>query len=242
MTVKCRKLRKALHKLVDKGQIGRFLKRGPRFLQKEREPKPRDEECSTEIVATIAGGYIEGITRVKENPHFTYPHNDPLVVEMKVASAIIRRILIDTRSSADIITWDCLKKLKSPGKEIIPLVHRILGFGRQEVNPTGMTRLPLHFGDNATARNLELQFEADNGNVDKMQGDQRTARECYLISIRPLVERTTECGPIGPPPSDKKSRATPHSHAGEALEIHTLASIEPERPLSKAVNSIEQMP
>ena len=35
---------------------------------------------------------------------FTSPHNDPLVVEMKVASTIVRRIFIDARNSVDIIT------------------------------------------------------------------------------------------------------------------------------------------
>jgi len=65
-TTKCRELRKALHELVHKDQIDRFLKRGPQFLQKEHEPvwlEPRDEECSTKIVATIASGYAKGITR-----------------------------------------------------------------------------------------------------------------------------------------------------------------------------------
>ncbi|KAJ8434590.1 hypothetical protein Cgig2_025016 [Carnegiea gigantea] len=41
------------------------LRSGARFLREEREPArpdPRDEECSTEIVDTIVGGYIEGIT------------------------------------------------------------------------------------------------------------------------------------------------------------------------------------
>ncbi|KAJ8436125.1 hypothetical protein Cgig2_001152 [Carnegiea gigantea] len=64
-TAECRELRKALYELAKKGQIDRFLKRGPRFLQKDREltqPEQRDKECSTEIVATIAGGYAEGIT------------------------------------------------------------------------------------------------------------------------------------------------------------------------------------
>ncbi|KAJ8424172.1 hypothetical protein Cgig2_003015 [Carnegiea gigantea] len=53
---KCRELRKALHELVDKCQINQFLKRGPRFRWRKREParsEPRDEECSTKIVATI---------------------------------------------------------------------------------------------------------------------------------------------------------------------------------------------
>ncbi|KAJ8434506.1 hypothetical protein Cgig2_001559 [Carnegiea gigantea] len=92
------------------------------------------------------------VFREGEVPHFASPHNDPLVVEMKVASAIVRRILIDTGSSIDIIIWDCLKKLKYPGREIIPLVHPILGFGGQEKgrqkdvkqNPMGLRRQGLH--------------------------------------------------------------------------------------------------
>jgi len=35
---------------------------------------------------------------------------------------------------------------------------------------------------------LQLQFKANDRSVGKLQGDQRTARECYLVSIRPLVE------------------------------------------------------
>ncbi|KAJ8427828.1 hypothetical protein Cgig2_001639 [Carnegiea gigantea] len=148
-TAKCRELRKALHELADKGQIGRFLKKGPHFLLEEHEPvqpEPWDEECSMEIVATIARGYVEDITRFswkaqlqgaqqvitaeqssqitvptmvfdgEKGPCFTSLHNDPLVVEMKVA----------------IITWDCLRKLKYSEREIVPLVHPILGFGGQE--------------------------------------------------------------------------------------------------------------
>ncbi|KAJ8424279.1 hypothetical protein Cgig2_011180 [Carnegiea gigantea] len=94
----------------------------------------------------------------REAPRFASPHNDPLVVEMKIASAIVRRILIDTGSSMDIITWDCLKKLMYPGRAIVPLVHTVLGFGGQEVNPIGMIRLPLCFADKLKARNLEVDF------------------------------------------------------------------------------------
>ena len=40
----------------------------------------------------------------EQGPRFTSPHNDPLVVEMKVASVIVQRILIDIGSFVDIIT------------------------------------------------------------------------------------------------------------------------------------------
>ncbi|KAJ8428700.1 hypothetical protein Cgig2_018480 [Carnegiea gigantea] len=137
-TIECRELEKALDELADKGQIDRFLKRGPRSLRQERvpaRPPPWDEEFSTEIVTTIARGHAEEITRTawkaqlrsaqqvlafdqgpciaaptmvfggKDAREFASPHNDPLVVEMKIPSAIVRRILVDTGSYVDIIKW-----------------------------------------------------------------------------------------------------------------------------------------
>ena len=58
----------------------------------------------------------------------------------------------------DIIIWDCLKELMHPGHDIVPLVHPILGFGGQEVNPPGMICLPMHFGDKLKSKNLEVDF------------------------------------------------------------------------------------
>jgi len=58
----------------------------------------------------------------------------------------------------DIITWDCLKKLTYLGQDIVPLVHPILGIRGQEVNPTGIIRLPLRFGDELKAKNLEVDL------------------------------------------------------------------------------------
>jgi len=43
-------------------------------------------------------------------------------------------------------------------REIVPLVHPILGFEGQEVNPIGMICLLLYVGDKAKARNLEVDF------------------------------------------------------------------------------------
>jgi len=51
-----------------------------------------------------------------------------------------------------------LKKLRHPGCNIVLLVHPILGFGGQEVNPTGMIRLSVHFGDKIKSKNLKLDF------------------------------------------------------------------------------------
>ena len=48
----------------------------------------------------------------KDRGNVRTPHDDPLVVEMKVANMKVKRILIDTGSSSDIISYGCLRKLK----------------------------------------------------------------------------------------------------------------------------------
>ncbi|KAJ8435963.1 hypothetical protein Cgig2_017501 [Carnegiea gigantea] len=161
-TVEWRKLKKALHELIDTRQIDRSLKRGPRFLHKERNPahlEPREEECSIEIVATITGSYAEGITWGKS----------------MTGNLEVDFLAIDVPTTYNVIL----------GR---PTLHR--------VKPVIASYL------------LELQYEADDGSVGKLQGDQWTAWECYLVSIRPLVERSSEHRLAKQLPSDKKPRIT----------------------------------
>ncbi|KAJ8427405.1 LOW QUALITY PROTEIN: hypothetical protein Cgig2_030699 [Carnegiea gigantea] len=215
-TVECSELEKALHELTDKGQIYHFLKKGPRFLHKERDlerVEPREEECSTEIVATITDGHAKGIIRMegkvrgaqevltseqgghvtvpimvfngREGPHCTSSHTNPLMVELKVASALVHRILIGTGSFVDIITCDCVKRNRSPRR---PQSKLLLRFGDKckarnlEVDflviviPTAynviLGRPTLHKVKAVSASYLlQLQYEADDGSVGKLQGD-----------------------------------------------------------------------
>ncbi|KAJ8435252.1 LOW QUALITY PROTEIN: hypothetical protein Cgig2_005304 [Carnegiea gigantea] len=172
--------------LKHKGQIDRFLKRGPRFLRQEHEwapPSPRVKECSTEAVATITGGYATDITRAawkaklrtaqqvltveqgsyipaptmvfggKDTLRFASPHKDPLVVEMKIASAIVRRILFRRYHNLGL-----LEKAHALGRDIVPMTNPILGFGGQEVHPSATIRLPVHFGDKTRFKSLEVDF------------------------------------------------------------------------------------
>jgi len=60
---------------------------------------------------------IETFSKSKGCPIMA-PFDDPVVIELKVARALVRRILIDIRNSTDIITWECLQKLKYPSRDI----------------------------------------------------------------------------------------------------------------------------
>ncbi|KAJ8427689.1 hypothetical protein Cgig2_000410 [Carnegiea gigantea] len=111
--------------------------------------------------------------------------------------------------------------------------------------PALMTLVPKPHNDENIASSISrmgtrpLSFEADDGSVGLMHEDQRMARECYLISIRPLVNQTAK---QGPPPAGKKGRKKPPPLAAEALVIYTVASVEPKQPCPEDVDGIEQTP
>ncbi|KAJ8428181.1 hypothetical protein Cgig2_015622 [Carnegiea gigantea] len=134
-------------------------------------------------------------------------------------------------SSADIITWDCLKRLKHSGREITPLVHPILGFRGQE------------FGHRSKARNLEVDFlvvdvptaynvilgrltlhkvKAIIASVGKFLGDQQTTRKCYLVNIRPLAECSDDRELVWQQPSHKMPCIAPPTVAEALPSIPSL--------------------
>ncbi|KAL8488627.1 hypothetical protein ACS0TY_024788 [Phlomoides rotata] len=57
------------------------------------------------------------------------PHNDPLVINMNIMGTKVHRLLVDTRSYANIIFRTTLDKLGNYKSYLEPCNHRILGFG-----------------------------------------------------------------------------------------------------------------
>ncbi|KAJ8427241.1 hypothetical protein Cgig2_016933 [Carnegiea gigantea] len=81
--------RQWIHRRIHSIRLEGLALRGQQVLMAERG--------SQVTVPTMVSSGGEGLC-------CTSPHNDPLVVEMKVASAIVPRILVNTGRSMDIIT------------------------------------------------------------------------------------------------------------------------------------------
>ncbi|KAJ8438067.1 hypothetical protein Cgig2_025472 [Carnegiea gigantea] len=86
------------------------------------------------------------------------PHNDTLVIQLKIAIAMVCRILVDTKSSVDIITLECLKKLQYSEKDLEPAEAPIVGFGGQPTYPLRTKRLPVRVGNKDNSRTMETTF------------------------------------------------------------------------------------
>ncbi|XP_059629919.1 uncharacterized protein LOC132272857 [Cornus florida] len=82
------------------------------------------------------------------------PHEDPLVVSLTVAECLVRRVLIDPGSSANImprVTFDCLEI--NP-KELKSTENPLLGFDGKRVEPIGIVELMVR----AVKKNLVESF------------------------------------------------------------------------------------
>ncbi|XP_048493937.1 uncharacterized protein LOC125494423 [Beta vulgaris subsp. vulgaris] len=149
-TKDCRELKKGLDNLADQGKLNRYLKHTSEEKGKQKVGQSNSGDTKG-FIGVIAGGFASGgltgrarkahlqnlkhqVLEVKPGrsdcPIMTFgessrpvsvPHDDPLVIELKVANSRVRRVLVDSGSSADIITLECLKKLKYSEKDVTPL-------------------------------------------------------------------------------------------------------------------------
>lgn len=77
---------------------------------------------------------------------------------MKVADKRVRRILIDTGSSSDIISFECLQKLKYNDDDLVPCHNPIIGFGGGIIQPVGVVTLTLRLGRENICRHMRVRF------------------------------------------------------------------------------------
>ena len=146
-----------------------------------------------------------------------HPHDDPLVIRVIVANKTVHRVLINNRSSADIIFATAFDKMGIEREKLEPVNAYLLGFSGEKVLPLESVQLMLTLGDpscqatttikflivdalsaynmllgmpslNAiraipSASHMVVKFPTENG-VEMVRGDQRVARECYLVSMK----------------------------------------------------------
>ncbi|XP_028100372.1 uncharacterized protein LOC114299735 [Camellia sinensis] len=74
------------------------------------------------------------------------PHNDALVVTLRVKDFNIKRILIDQGSSVEIMYYDAFKQMKLEDKDLAPATSPLVGFNSQPKWPIGKIILPVKAG------------------------------------------------------------------------------------------------
>ena len=75
-----------------------------------------------------------------------HPHDDAIVITLLIADYTTRRVLVDNRSSANILYYPAFQQMKL-GRDQLRLVNSpLVGFGGTKVQPVGTITLPVVVG------------------------------------------------------------------------------------------------
>ena len=76
----------------------------------------------------------------------SYPHTDAMVIKSNIAGWKINRVLIDSKSSADIIFVNAFDQMKLSRNQLQPLDSPLIGFGGKRIDGLGKISLLVFFG------------------------------------------------------------------------------------------------
>ena len=82
------------------------------------------------------------------------PHDDALMVTLRIGGYDVKRVLVDQGSGAEIMYPDLFKELKLKPKDLACYDSPLIGFDGKIVFPKGQIRLPVQAGSEVVEVNL----------------------------------------------------------------------------------------
>ena len=79
--------------------------------------------------------------------HLHHPHDDALVVSIRIEDYNMHRVLIDNGSSADILYYLAFQQMGISRERLVPMNAPLVGFGGTRVLPLGAVTLSVMVGD-----------------------------------------------------------------------------------------------
>ncbi|CAB4272522.1 unnamed protein product [Prunus armeniaca] len=126
-------------------------------------------------VISFTQKYMEGIE---------FPHNDALVVTLRIANSMVKRVMIDGGSTADILFWSTFQRMKLDEKESRPNPTPIYAFEGTKAQLIGDVTLQIHRMDGEASTRCQVMrcISEDGKTTVDIKGDQVEARRCYIIT------------------------------------------------------------
>ncbi|KAJ4764583.1 polyprotein [Rhynchospora pubera] len=114
------------------------------------DPRRLSQPSRYEIFHLHAEGSLTN-TRISFGPEdcvgVRYPHDDAIVLMLRIHGRRVKRILVDTGSSADVLYFDALRQLNLASYPLTPMDTPLVGFAGDTVIPLGTIDLEVEFGE-----------------------------------------------------------------------------------------------
>ncbi|CAL5390115.1 unnamed protein product [Camellia sinensis] len=155
-----------------------------------------------ECVGCSIDDVVGGLPRIElDTSTHNLPHNDPLVISLKVGDHPVNKILVDTGSSVNVMYNNLFKMLELKLEDLKPTSYVMRGFNGVLVEPMGEVTLPIYV-DPVTVQTLFLvvnvssrynaiigrrwlhEMRALDTGIAAIRGDQRATKECCMIEVK----------------------------------------------------------
>ncbi|GAU32075.1 hypothetical protein TSUD_53430 [Trifolium subterraneum] len=135
----------------------------------------------TNKVAHVSSSKAPEISFSPSDGEGVFPHDDdPLVIQVQILNCDVKRVLIDSGSSTDIMYWEAFKAMQLAGEQLQPYNGTLVGFGGEQVEVMGHVTLLTTFGEKENAKTIKVRRRKS------WDGQRRpsTGRQCYELSLR----------------------------------------------------------
>ncbi|XP_065023218.1 uncharacterized protein LOC135649049 [Musa acuminata AAA Group] len=163
-TEQCYELKRQIEELILRGHLGQYLR-----PSKEQSPRPEGPASGGSSMSgrkAYARAAPDEALGLGPEPEITFPtgatgrphHDDAIVISARVANAQVRRIMVDTGSSADILYFGAFQKLGLARESLSPMRSALTGFTGDSISPLGAITLPLTLGTPPKSKTVMTTF------------------------------------------------------------------------------------